>query len=276
MLWENKGPFTRVFHLAAYAAEGLSHFIRTFNYRNNLIGSVNLINEAVKSEVCKCFIFTSSIAAYGEQEPPLHETTNSVPTDPYGIAKYAVEMDLKAAYEMWGLNSVIFRPHNIYGEKQNIMDPYRNVVGIFMRCAMEGKSFPIFGNGMQTRAFSYVRDISPIIVESGFREDCFNETFNIGSDDVSTVKYLAEVVSDEFGIPLKIDWLEERSEAKHAFADHLKLEKFFSDMQKTGLEEGISKMSKWVRNNGLWEASHPNEVEVLRCLPDSWRRFMKI
>lgn len=274
-LWQEMGPFQTVFHLAAYAAEGLSHFIRRFNYNNNLIGSINLINEAVKSGVCNCFVFTSSIATYGEQKPPLLESTIPSPADPYGIAKYAVELDLKSAHEMWGLNSIIFRPHNVYGERQNIMDPYRNVVGIFMRCAIEGTPFPIFGDGLQTRAFSYIRDISPIIAESGFREDCFNETFNIGSDDVSTVKYLAEVVSDEFGIPLKINWLNERSEAKHAFAEHSKLEKFFSDVQKTSLEEGISKMSKWVRDNGLWKACHPNEVEVLRGLPDSWLRLMK-
>ena len=56
--------FAFVFHLAAYAAEGLSHFIKHFNYQNNLIGSVNLINASVNHEV-KCFVFTSSIAVYG-------------------------------------------------------------------------------------------------------------------------------------------------------------------------------------------------------------------
>ena len=115
-----------VYHLAAYAAEGLSHFIRKFNYENNLIGSINLINAAVNHGI-KQFIFTSSIAVYGTQELPLTESQKPQPEDPYGIAKYAVEMDLENAHKMFGLDYIIFRPHNVYGPGQNIGDKYRNV-----------------------------------------------------------------------------------------------------------------------------------------------------
>src|SRR5947207_10978733 len=90
---------THVFHLAAYAAEGLSHFIRRFNYTNNVVGSMNLINAAVRHEV-ECFVFTSSIAVYGALEPPMREEQAPRPEDPYGIAKYAVELDLAAAEKM--------------------------------------------------------------------------------------------------------------------------------------------------------------------------------
>ena len=107
--------FDYIFHLAAYAAEGLSHFIRRFNYENNLIGSINLINNSVINKV-KCFVFASSIAVYGKGQLPMHEGQKPEPEDPYGIAKYAVELDLKAAREMFGLNYIIFRPHNVYGE----------------------------------------------------------------------------------------------------------------------------------------------------------------
>ena len=157
--------FDYVYHLAAYAAEGLSHFIRRFNYTNNLIGSVNLINEAVKHEV-KCFVFTSSIAVYGANQLPMTEDLTPQPEDPYGIAKYAVELDLRAAHEMFGLNSIIFRPHNVYGENQNIGDRYRNVIGIFMNQIMQGQPMTIFGDGSQTRAFSYIDDVAPIIARS--------------------------------------------------------------------------------------------------------------
>ena len=106
--------FTYVYHLAAYAAEGLSHFIKRFNYKNNLIGSVNLINEAVNHDV-KRFVFTSSIAVYGAGQTPLTEEMIPVPEDSYGIAKVAVEQDLKVSHEMFGLDYVVFRPHNVYG-----------------------------------------------------------------------------------------------------------------------------------------------------------------
>src|SRR5438552_10905471 len=103
-----------VFHLAAYAAEGLSHFIRRFNYTNNVIGSMNLINAAINGNV-KCFVFTSSIAVYGAGQSPMTEDMTPVPEDPYGIAKLAVERDLEVSHEMFGLPYIVFRPHNVYG-----------------------------------------------------------------------------------------------------------------------------------------------------------------
>src|SRR5271166_2604250 len=153
--------FRYVYHLAAYAAEGLSHFIRRFNYTNNVLGSINLINEAVRHEV-ECFVFTSSIAVYGAVTPPMREDQRPCPEDPYGVAKLAVELDLAAARHIFMLPHVIFRPHNVYGEFQNLGDPYRNVIGIFMNQIMQGRPMTVFGDGTQRRAFSYVGDIAPI------------------------------------------------------------------------------------------------------------------
>src|SRR5438552_8873027 len=136
--------FDYVSHLAAYAAEGLSHFIKRFNYTNNVVGSMNLINAAIRHEI-DCFVFTSSIAVYGPITPPMRETDVPTPEDPYGIAKLSVELDLAAAHRMFGLRYVIFRPHNVYGEYQNLGDPYRNVLGIFMNQIMQGQPMTIFG-----------------------------------------------------------------------------------------------------------------------------------
>ena len=96
--------FDYVYHLAAYAAEGLSHFIRRYNYENNVLGTINLVNAAVNAETVKRFVFTSSIAVYGAAQNPMTESTTPMPEDPYGVAKYACEMDLRAAHEMFGLN----------------------------------------------------------------------------------------------------------------------------------------------------------------------------
>src|SRR3989338_233958 len=185
-----KHQFNYVYHLAAYAAEGLSHFIRRFNYTNNLIGSVNLINESVKHKV-ECFVFTSSIAVYGAGQLPMREDMIPQPEDPYGVAKFAVEQDLKCAHEMFGLNYIIFRPHNVYGEFQNIGDRYRNVIGIFMNQLLQGKALTVFGDGNQTRAFSYIDDVAPYIANSINVKEAFNETFNIGGDVDYTVNELA-------------------------------------------------------------------------------------
>ena len=105
------------------------------------------------------------------------EDLNPNPEDPYGIAKYAVELDLKAANEMFGLNYIIFRPHNVYGEHQNIVDKYRNVIGIFMNQILNNQPLSVFGDGLQTRAFSYIDDVAPIIASAPSVPKAYGEVF---------------------------------------------------------------------------------------------------
>lgn len=259
-----------VFHLAAYAAEGLSHFIKRFNYENNLIGSVNLINAAVNHNV-KRFVFTSSIAVYGEGQLPMREDMVPLPEDSYGIAKFAVEQELKASKKMFGLDYVIFRPHNVYGEFQNIGDKYRNVVGIFMNQIMQGKPLTIFGDGTQTRAFSYIRDFSPIIARSIYERAACGEVFNVGADDAFTVNELAKVVLAEFKSDLLIQYLEARREVVHAYSDHSKVRRVFGESSRHTLEEGIRRMADWARKVGARSSQRFSNIEIEKDLPASWR-----
>jgi UDP-glucose 4-epimerase len=262
--------FKYVFHLAAYAAEGLSHFIRKFNYENNLLGSVNLINESVKHEVER-FVFTSSIAVYGFLQPPLLETTLPVPADPYGVAKLAVEQDLKAAREMFKLPFTIFRPHNVYGEFQNIGDRYRNVVGIFMNQILRGEPLTIFGDGKQTRAFSYIEDVALPIVDCIQVNSTVGEIFNVGADTPFSVNELAEAVMSTMGKKAPIKYLEKRHEAEHSYSDHGKVRKFFPNLPKpTGLNEGLARMSAWVQKTGSRKSKIFANVEILKNMPPAW------
>ena len=265
--------FEYVFHLAAYAAEGLSHFIRNFNYQNNLVGSVNLINAAVNSGSVKCFVFTSSIAVYGRNQTPMVEELVPQPEDPYGISKYAMELDLRAAKEMFGLNSVIFRPHNVYGERQNIGDPYRNVIGIFMRQILTGKPLTIFGDGEQVRAFSYIDDVAPIIAASVDRPDTWNEVYNIGADKPWTVNELATTVCQTMGRPAsEIRHLPARNEVVTAYSSHEKVKRVFGDLVRDiPLGEGIAKMAKWALSlKDIPDPKRFGHIEVLKNLPPSW------
>lgn len=263
--------FTYVYHLAAYAAEGLSHFIRRFNYTNNLIGSVNLINESVKHDV-RCFVFTSSIAVYGANQLPMTEELVPQPEDPYGIAKYAIELDLKAANHLFGLNYVIFRPHNVYGENQNIGDKYRNVIGIFMNQLMQGKALTIFGDGMQTRAFSYIDDVAPYIATSVNIKEAYNDIFNVGADTPYTVKDLATIVSAEFGIDAELKLLEARKEVVHAHSDHKKIKEVFGDKPSVPLQEGVRRMALWAKSVGARKGMEFENVEIERNLPQGWNK----
>jgi UDP-glucose 4-epimerase len=262
--------FDYVYHLAAYAAEGLSHFIRKFNYENNLIGSINLINESVKNKV-KCFVFTSSIAVYGKGQLPMREDMMPQPEDPYGIAKLAVELDLKSAHEMFGLNYVIFRPHNVYGEFQNIGDKYRNVVGIFMNQLMQNQSLTIFGDGLQTRAFSYIGDIAPHIAACVNIPEAQNEIINIGADKDYSVKELAEAVCEVMQKEGSIQYLEARNEVIHAYSDHSKAQRIFGNSYSTELKQGLSKMSLWARQTGAQKSANFSNIEIREKLPAIWK-----
>lgn len=263
--------FEHVFHLAAYAAEGLSHFIRSFNYRNNLAGSVNLINAAVNAGT-KCFVFTSSIAVYGKNQLPMLETTTPLPEDPYGVAKYAVEMDLRCAHEMFGMDYVIFRPHNVYGERQNIGDRYRNVIGIFINQIMQGKPLTIFGDGQQTRAFSYIADVAPVIARAPFVEKARNRVFNVGADQPHSVNHLAEVVCRAMGVEPRILHLPPRNEVVHAYSSHDAAREAFAPGDPVSLEEGVARMVEWAKRIGAKSSQAFKCIEIPRNMPPSWAR----
>ena len=257
---------SHIWHTAAYAAEGLSHWVREHNVRNNYLASVRLINAALRAGVER-FTYTSSMAVYGSQTPPFKETMTPRPEDPYGIAKHAVEQELEAAQNLFGLNYVIFRPHNVYGPGQNIGDPYRNVVGIFMRKASQGKPVGIYGDGQQTRAFSYITDIiDPMVRSLDF--DLGGFTFNIGGEQPITITHLAEQVCQLFP-GTQIVYLPERYEVKHAYSDHYLARQLLDFTPKVPLDLGLASMAAWVRANGIrWSQTPQLEHEL--NLPEYW------
>jgi UDP-glucose 4-epimerase len=263
------GRFDTVYHLAAYAAEGLSHFIRRYNYQTNLVGSVNLVNESVLGDV-GCFVFTSSIAVYGANQTPMTEDLVPRPEDPYGISKYAVELDLEAAHRLFGLPYVVFRPHNVYGERQNVADRYRNVIGIFMNQVMRGEPMTVFGDGLQTRAFSHVDDVAPVIARAPLVPAARQQVFNVGADRPYTVKELAEEVAAAFGVEPAIRHLPARNEVVHAFASHEKVRSVLAPPDAVPLREGIARMARWAKARGSFTPVTFEDIEVSRGLPPSW------
>lgn len=259
-----------VFHLAAYAAEGLSHFIKRFNYVNNLIGSVNLINCAVNTGV-KCFVFTSSIAVYGRGPAlPLTEDTAPHPEDPYGIAKLAVEQELAVSKEMFGLDYIIFRPHNVYGERQNIGDRYRNVVGIFMNQVLQKQPMSVFGDGTQTRAFSYIGDVAPVIARSIGVPAAYNQIFNIGADEPYSVNQLADAVARAMGASPSVRHLPARKEVQDAYSSHARVREVFGIGTSCSLEDGLQRMAGWVKQQGARTSRFFGAIEIEKGLPSVW------
>jgi UDP-glucose 4-epimerase len=260
-----------VYHFAAYAAEGLSPFIRNFNYTNNLLSSVNIINACINNNTKK-IIFTSSMAVYGEGSPPFEEDQLPKPEDPYGIAKYAVELDLALARKQFGLDYSIVRPHNVVGIYQNIWDKYRNVIGIWIRQAIAGEPLTIFGDGSQTRAFSdisfYNEPFEKLMTQHS------GEIFNIGADMPFTIDEVSRIVmsvAKDHGFDTTRKFLEPRNEVHQAYCNHDKAKELLSFNDQTDLKESIYKMFAWAMNQKNKDVFYIN-YEVSKNIYDFWKK----
>ena len=234
-----KYKFEKVYHFAAYAAEGLSPFIRKYNYENN--------------------------------EPPFHEDLQQCPIDPYGVAKFGVEQDLKIAHVQHGLKYTIIRPHNFYGQNQNIWDKYRNVLGIWMYQIMNNMQPTIFGDGEQVRAFSYVDDSIVPFWNASERDECIGEIINLGGIKEYTINEACNTLIKVTGTDLKPLHLEGRHEAKHAWATWDKSIKLLDFEHKIDLEEGLTKMWQWAQKQPMRKRFFWGEYELDKGIYEYWK-----
>jgi len=246
-----------VFHFAAYAAEGLSPFIRTYNYDNNLRATAAIVNECIKNDV-KRLVFTSTMAVYGHGEGGvLHEDMRRNPIDPYGVAKSACEMDIEIANSQHGLDYCIIRPHNVFGANQNIWDKYRNVLGIWMYYHMNGQPITIFGDGTQKRAFSYIDDSLEPLWNAAIKPEASKQIINLGGIHEYSISEAADTLIEVVGGGVKIH-LEGRHEVHTAIPTYQKSIDILGFEHKTDLREGLIKMWEWAqlqpkRERFIWE-----------------------
>ena len=271
-----KGVFEKekisiVYHFAAYAAEGLSPFIRKYNYDNNLITSTNLITCSIQYNVSR-FVFASSMSVYGDKyKPPFSEDMKQAPIDPYAVAKYAVEMDLEIAFKQHGLNYTIVRPHNFYGINQNIWDKYRNVLGIWMYQLLNKQNPTIFGDGSQVRAFSYVDDSILPFWNASQKNSCIGEIINLGGIKEHTINDACNVLINVTGQNLKPVHLEARHETKYAWSTWEKSVKLLDFKHKVDLEEGLSKMWEWAQKQPNRERFIWPKYELNKGIYEYWK-----
>ena len=266
-----KEKITIIYHFAAYAAEGLSPFIRKYNYDNNLITSANLITCSIQYNVSR-FVFASSMSVYGDKyKPPFSEDMKQAPIDPYAVAKYAVEMDLEIAFKQHGLNYTIVRPHNFYGINQNIWDKYRNVLGIWMYQLLNKQNPTIFGDGSQVRAFSYVDDSILPFWNASQKNSCIGEIINLGGIKEHTINDACNVLINVTGQNLKPVHLEARHETKYAWSTWEKSVKLLDFKHQVDLEEGLSKMWEWAKKQPNRERFIWPKYELNKGIYEYWK-----
>ena len=266
-----KNKFDYVFHFAAYAAEGLSPFIRCFNYDNNLKVTARIVNECIKNDV-KRLVFTSTLAVYGHGYGGIFDEIQiPKPIDPYGVAKYACEMDIQIANEQHSLDYCIIRPHNVYGIKQNIWDKYRNVLGIWMYQYLNDEPMTIFGDGEQTRAFSFIDDILEPLWNSAIREEASKQIINLGGVEEISIKEAANTLRAVIDTKDEFRYLEARHEVKHSIPTFQKSIDLLDFKSTTTLYDGLEQMWDWAEDQPMRKRFVWDEYELDKGIYSFWK-----
>lgn len=287
-----------VFHLAANAAENKAQFSPVDITSRNFDAFIKVLKASIKGGAMKRFVFTSSIAVYGSEplsgyrevkrntrataddvireleeqllESGFRETDKPQPEDLYGISKLAAEQSLKVMSEVHDFEYVIARPHNVYGPRQNMTDPYRNVVTIWMNAIMRNEPWYIYGDGKQRRCFSYIDDVADALFKCGF-ENVAGETFNIGADTAYTLNDLADAIRHVSGTDSKPVYLPERpQEVKEATASHEKAKSLLGYQDTVTLQEGLQKTWEWASALGPQEPQYGELELVNNKTPKNW------
>lgn len=256
------------YSMAAFAAEGFSPFVRRFSYDNNIMITANIVNHCIKYK-CK-LIYLSSMSVYGRNPVPFTEDQIPLPIDPYGIAKFASELDIQVAGEQHGLKWAIIRPHNVIGVNCNLWSKYRNVIGRWMNQIKNDQPLTIYGDGEQKRAFSWALDYCPVFL-SVAENDYPDPIFNIGGDEFHTLNEVVDMLFEATGKNTGKLFLQERHEVKNAYSDHSKANKILGFEPKTDLKSMLEQMWTWAKVQPDREIKSFKNIELTEGLYDFWK-----
>jgi len=265
--------FEIVHHLAAHPHEGLSLYCPIDIFTTTCNTSINVFKACVNHDVERC-IFYSSMARYGHGnfKPPFSEECPPNPVDVYGAAKVAAETVLDVFSEAHGLKHTILVPHNIYGPRSNLADPYRNVIMIWLNCLLRGKPFYIYGDGNAKRAPSYIENIVEPCIRAGFDDKVLGEVINIGASKAHTLNEIAKMVLEEFPFDLQPIHLPNRlCEVKEAYSTIDKSVRLLGYEEKTALREGIRKTIEWAKEVGSKKPKYLENIEIEKNFHPAWK-----
>ena len=270
-----------IFHDAADATEGRSQFTPISATERNYLAYMYLLVSAIRAGFRK-MVLASSMSVYGAQKPPFTENMDRRPEDVYAIAKASMEHATEVMARVHRFAYTIIRPHNVYGPRQNLRDPYRNVISIFINALLNDKPFYIYGDGEQRRSFTYIADYTPHVIKAGLSDGFSGEIFNIGPREEVSINQLGRIVLDQFfggedKVPprLRPKSLPARPlEVKEAYCSSDKAERLLGYRTTVPIEEGVRLMIEWARKMGPQSFNYLKDgLEIVSPdTPSTWTR----
>ncbi len=253
-----------VFHLACLGVRhSIKHPFET--HRVNAEGTLFVLQEAYKAGVQK-FIYCSSSEVYGTAEYiPMSESHPTHPCTIYGASKLAGEAYTRAYYNTYGLQTVIIRPFNTYGPRSHHEGDAGEMIPKSIVRTLNGQPVVIFGDGSQTRDFTYVRDSVQGIVEIAKSDHAIGCTLNMGSGFEISMKEVAENILEMTGeVSSHIRYLEKRpGDVLQLYADSTELYNLIGWRPKTPFKEGLLQTIQWFQSRPEGIASLLQQEKVV-------------
>ena len=216
----------------------------------NVDGTLNVLL-AVRDAGVKRVVYASSSSVYGDSPVlPKHENMTPEPRSPYAVSKLAGELYCQAFHQVYGLETVILRYFNVFGPRQDPSSQYSGVVAKFITSLLEGKEVTIFGDGEQSRDFTYVENVVEANLLATKATGVSGGVFNIACGDRLSVNELARLLAEIVGVDPKFEprYAAPRpGDVLHSQADVLKARERLDYEAKVGTREGFERAVEWYK-----------------------------
>lgn len=218
---------------------------------SNVDGTLNVLVAAREAGV-KRVVYASSSSVYGESpELPKEEGMKPTPLSPYAVSKLAGEYYCQVFYQVYDLETVSLRYFNIFGPRQDPSSEYAAVIPKFIKCFMNEQPIPIYGDGEQSRDFTYVENVVEANLLALEAPKVAGEVFNVACGSRTTLNKLVELLKEIFSKNLKVENLPPRlGDVRHSFADISKAERLLGYRPLVEFKEGLKKTVEWFLEAG--------------------------
>jgi nucleoside-diphosphate-sugar epimerase len=242
---------SRVFHLAAIPSVPKSIIDPIPSHDVNINGTFTVLKACADGKAGRV-VYAASSSAYGDAaQLPKAESMAPSPLSPYAAQKLMGEYYASVFSSCFGLETVALRYFNVYGPRQDPNSPYSGIISIFMKCLLARKSPTLFGDGEQSRDFTYVEDVAELCLKASKAQGVSGKMFNAGNGNRYTLNQVWETlqriegvsIPAQFGPPREGDVRDSQADTQAAVGE-------LGHAPKFSLEEGLRRTLDWYRNAG--------------------------